>query len=248
MASIGQTIAGPRFYEADEWFDRQKVYLDSLESQLRGLAKAIDTVIKHRAEVAVATGEFGQTISDLATSDLGKQLSHSLSSLANVESKAQERQQVQNEQDMVTIMSTADEYARLINSVRLAFTSRIRTYHSWQNADQDVKRAKQAHEKGRAQGRASSHSLSFIGEAERRALDAKQDFDRASRLVKTEVARFEQERIEDFRDSLQAFLSGMIDRQKELLAGWEAYQQQLLKKVAPQAPHLPQNEEQAAFT
>lgn len=47
-------------------------------------------------------------------------------------------------------------------------------------------------------------------------MEAKQDFDRASRLVKTEVARFEQERVEDFRDSLQAFLNGMIDRQKEV--------------------------------
>lgn len=66
MASIGQTIAGPRYYETDEvtplshwttrqnltthqWFDRQKIYLDSLESQLRGLVKAIDFVTKHRA-------------------------------------------------------------------------------------------------------------------------------------------------------------------------------------------------------
>jgi sorting nexin-1/2 len=47
-------------------------------------------------------------------------------------------------------------------------------------------------------------------------LDAKQEFDQASRIVKTELARFEQERVEDFRDSLQAFLSGMIDRQKEV--------------------------------
>jgi Vps5 C terminal like len=60
-----------------------------------------------------------------------------------------------------------------------------------------------------------SHLLGGI-QAERRALDTKQDFDKASRLVKTEVARFEQERIEDFRDSLQAFLSGMIDRQKQV--------------------------------
>jgi len=32
-----------------KWFDRQKIYLDSLESQLRGLAKAIELVAKHRA-------------------------------------------------------------------------------------------------------------------------------------------------------------------------------------------------------
>ena len=48
MATIGQTIAGPRFYETDEWFDKQKAYLDSLELQLRGLVKLIDLVSKQR--------------------------------------------------------------------------------------------------------------------------------------------------------------------------------------------------------
>lgn len=57
--------------------------------------------------------------------------------------------------------------------------------------------------------------FSFL-QAERRALDAKQEFDQVSRLVKSEVARFEQERIEDFKNSLEAFLDGMISRQKEV--------------------------------
>ena len=34
-----------------KWFDRQKAYLDSLESQLRGLVKAIELVAKHRTGV-----------------------------------------------------------------------------------------------------------------------------------------------------------------------------------------------------
>jgi sorting nexin-1/2 len=144
MASIGQTIAGPRFYETDEvkfieiysvlyhlkhyqWFDRQKAYLDSLESQLRGLAKAIELVAKCRSgkkthmfllhrlltiyvELAAATGEFSQTVSDLSSSDVGKQLSHSLAGLADVERKAQELQSKQSQQDMVTLMSTGNIY------------------------------------------------------------------------------------------------------------------------------------------
>ena len=48
MATLGQSIAGPRFYETDEWFDKQKGYLDSLEVQLRGLVKSIDLVSKQR--------------------------------------------------------------------------------------------------------------------------------------------------------------------------------------------------------
>jgi sorting nexin-1/2 len=35
-----------------QWFDRQKVYLDVLESQLRGLAKAIDVVSRQRNGVS----------------------------------------------------------------------------------------------------------------------------------------------------------------------------------------------------
>ncbi|EMD38937.1 hypothetical protein CERSUDRAFT_47356, partial [Gelatoporia subvermispora B] len=220
MASIGQSVIGPRFYETDEWFDRQKAYLDSLESQLRGLVKAIDTVSRHRSEVAAATGEFAQTVSDLASSDVGQQLSASLAGLADVERKAQDLQNAQAQEDTITILSTADEYARLINSVRMAFTSRIRTYHAWQQADSQAKRAKQQHETTRAQGKMTAdqipRSLSQVAEAERRALDAKTDFEQVSRLVKTEVARFEQERIEDFKSSLEAFLDGMITRQKQV--------------------------------
>ncbi|RDB20924.1 Vacuolar protein sorting-associated protein vps5 [Hypsizygus marmoreus] len=235
IASIGQTITGPRFHETDEWFDRQKAYLDSLESQLRGLVKAIEVGAKQRSELAAATGEFVQTVSDLSSSDVGKQLSYSLAGLAEVERKAQDLQSSQSDQDMVTLMGTVDEYSRLISSVRLAFNSRVRTHHAWRQADSDLLRTKQAHEKNRAQGRIPTERLGFslsqIADAERRALDAKHEFDQVSKLIKSEVARFEQERIEDFKNSLHAFLEGMISKQKELIAGWENYQQMLLKRV-----------------
>jgi hypothetical protein len=157
MASIGQSITGPRFVETDEvllqvtlmlswlrlsqWFDRQKAHLEVLESQLRGLVKAIEVVSKHRCglsftdlihkgyinpvdtELASATGEFAQTVSDLAASDLGKSVSHSLEALAELERKAQETESAQTRADQTTLLSTADEYARLVSSVRVRFCS-----------------------------------------------------------------------------------------------------------------------------
>lgn len=236
MASIGQTLAGPRFHETDEWFDKQRAYLDGLESQLRGLVKSIEIVAKQRAELAVATGEFATAITDLSVSDIGKQLEQSLASMADVQRKAEEVQSIQSQQDIMTLLATADEYSRLINSVRMAFNSRTRTYTAWQNADADVRRVKQNHERLRAQGRLPtdriSHTVSQISEAERRALDAKHEFDQCSKLIKSEMARFEQERVEDFKIALQSLLDGMISRQKELIATWEDYQQVLLKRVA----------------
>lgn len=66
----------------------------------------------------------------------------------------------------------------------------------------------------------SDPSMNYLilisNKAERRSLEAKHEFDHASKLIKSEVARFEQERVEDFKDSLQRFLDGMISRQKEV--------------------------------
>ncbi len=114
MATIGQTITGPKFYETDEWFDKQKSYLDSLETQLRGLVKAIDSISKQRTEIALVAGEFSAAIADLATSEvgLGSQLAGELAGLAAVEKKAQEMQDKQANEDQMTLMSTGELYSR----------------------------------------------------------------------------------------------------------------------------------------
>lgn len=75
-------------------------------------------------ELTGATGEFAQNLSDLASSDVGKQLSQSLAALAEVQRKAQDLQAAQADQDMATLMATADEYSRLIHSVRVGLYSR----------------------------------------------------------------------------------------------------------------------------
>lgn len=64
--------------------------------------------------------------------------------------------------------------------------------------------------------------LSFLCEAERasqaekRANDTKREFEEVSKLLRTELLRFEQERVEDFKDSLEEFLEGMISKQKKV--------------------------------
>jgi sorting nexin-1/2 len=68
--------------------------------------KAIDLVAKQRSELAAATGEFAQTITDLSACDVEKQLAHSLAAMADVGKKGQELQSTQSRQDIVTLMST----------------------------------------------------------------------------------------------------------------------------------------------
>jgi sorting nexin-1/2 len=79
--------------------------------------------LTRRAELASAVGEFAQIVSDLASSDLGQSLSQLLEALAELEHKAQETESSQARADQATLLSTADEYARLVNSVRVSVTA-----------------------------------------------------------------------------------------------------------------------------
>ena len=62
-------------------------------------------------------------------------------------------------------------------------------------------------------------------------LDAKREFEQVSCLVKSKVARFEQERIEDFKKSFKHLFDGMITYQEETIRVREAFHQLLLKKI-----------------
>ena len=66
--------------------------------------------------------------------------------------------------------------------------------------------------------------------------------------MKSEVARFEKERIDDFKKALEAFLEGMIERQKELIASWEGLQQILLRRVGGGQQQSQQQQQGAVLT
>ncbi|KAF8315352.1 Vps5-domain-containing protein [Clavulina sp. PMI_390] len=237
MATIGNTITGPKFYETDEWFDKKKGYLDALESQLKGLAKAFEAVAKQRAETLPVIGELAEALSVLGSSDLSKQLSSSLTSLAELERKSKDVMEQHTKHDLETILGTVDEYLRMISSVRLAFTSRQKLFYAWKAAEAEMTRVRSTHEKTLRQRGMDRQSIlplqREIESADSKAHDARSEFEKSTKLIKAEVARFEHERVMEFKAALEAFLDGMIDQQNEVIEAWEGYQQVLLKRVGP---------------
>ena len=128
------------------------------------------------AELASAVSEFAQAVGDLAASELGKYVSHLLETLAELERKA-ETESAHARADQVTMLSTTEEYMRLVNSVRASVMNRfysiprvdLSAHHrwqlvrrceriTWQNAYANLHRVKHAHrdERNRAQGKAAA--------------------------------------------------------------------------------------------
>ncbi|TXT16015.1 hypothetical protein VHUM_00518 [Vanrija humicola] len=234
---------GPRYVEQDDWFDQKKLYLDHLETQLKGMSKSLDVASKARLELANTVGEFSDAAQTLAESDLGAAMCAALGRLAELTKKERTFGEEQATSDVAQLLNLADEYVRFIGSVRLAFASRVRAYHTAQAADKEVQRVRLAREKARQQGKLADRaaaSLAELGEAERRSRDAAADFEGQSKLVKAEFARFERERVDEFRKTLTIHLDGQIARQRELVTAWEDYHAMLLKMV-----HRAQQQQQA---
>ena len=118
----------------------------------------------------------------------------------------------------------------------MSFASRLRCYTSWQNAEAELRRIKQNHEKARAQGRITQdrigYSLAQIADvifiqfpkwyqltclkAERKASSSRNEFERCSQVIKSEMNRFELDRIRDFKKSMKSFVDGIIRRQTQV--------------------------------
>jgi sorting nexin-1/2 len=91
-----------------KWFDTKKAYLDGLETQLKGLVRAMETVAKQRAELSLGLGEFVEMVEALSGTDISNQLAGTLQNLAEVQSKAKKLQDDQAQQDAVTFAGTGE--------------------------------------------------------------------------------------------------------------------------------------------
>jgi hypothetical protein len=72
-------------------------------------------------------------------------------------------------------------------------------------------------------------------QADRRSRDTAAEFETVSRLVKMEFARFERERVDEFKRVMERHLEGQIKRQAEMVGAWEEYHAVVLRMVEKSA-------------
>ena len=113
-------LGGPKFVETDEWFERQKGFLDSLESQLRLTVKAINALAQQRKEFAQQTSEFSSAMMVLSTSSLSRAISTCFAGLGEVQRRANEIAEVQSDADVREIGTVIYEHERVVGSVRVS--------------------------------------------------------------------------------------------------------------------------------
>ncbi|KAJ1329277.1 sorting nexin-1/2 [Microdochium nivale] len=232
LGSLGISMGSSnKFVEQDDWFHDRRVYLDALENQLKGLMKSMDSMVMQRRAMSEAAGDFSSSLHALSTVELSPTLSGPLEALSDLQLTIRDIYDRQAQQDVLTFGITIDEYVRLIGSVKQAFQQRQKAFYSWHNAEAELQKRKTTQDKLLRQGKSQQDRLNQVSaevtDAERKVHQARLLFDDMGRLMRVELDRFEREKVEDFKGSVETFLESAVEAQKELIEKWETFLMQL---------------------
>ncbi|KUI57968.1 Vacuolar protein sorting-associated protein vps5 [Cytospora mali] len=231
FSSLGLGGSSSKFVEQDDWFHDRRVYLDALENQLKGLLKAMDTMVGQRKQMAEAAGDFSASLHALSTVELSPSLSGPLEALSDLQITIRDVYDRQAQQDVLTFGIIIEEYIRLIGSVKQAFGQRQKAFYAWHAAESEMQKRKANQDKLLRQGKSQQDRLNQVSaevaDAERKVHQAHLLFEDMGRLLRQELDRFEREKVEDFKSGVETFLESSVEAQKELIEKWETFLLQL---------------------
>ncbi|TKY87952.1 hypothetical protein EX895_003048 [Sporisorium graminicola] len=216
------------FEETDEWFNEQRVYLDSLENALKGMVKSVSALSNQRKYMVQATHDLAQVLTTLSGSSLSRSLSTCFAGLAEVKRRAMELEDLQAEADVRQLGTTMYEYERVVGSVRKAFKVRTEVWAKSARHTDELRKARARFDKYKSANPSSAGPqfqslLAEVTEAETKALDAQRLFDTVSHRCKDEMERLDLERVLDFKRVVGEWLTDMIVRQEEVVEEWVRY-------------------------
>ncbi|KAI8985457.1 Vps5 C terminal like-domain-containing protein, partial [Pilobolus umbonatus] len=233
MRSFSETISNAatspfsKFIETDEWFGTRREQLDALEGQLKALLKSVEGVVKQRRELGSATFDFGESMSPLSLAEPNQNLSKHLSILGEIQKKMKGLHEQQAQYDIITLENTIDEYIRIIGSIRIAFNARVKVFQAYQQAEAEYQKKSGLFEKLKIQQKNKTDKVQSyqqeLNEMKERVDELQGEYEDISKLIKSELDRFDKEKVEDFRDSVENFLRGMIEHQKQIIRLWQTY-------------------------
>lgn len=222
--------------EPDEYFIQKKEYIESLEHNLRVFYKSIELINNQRQEMAGLVDEISLTIDELASLEILKITTDLLSSFSDVQLKLKENLDRINLQDQLTLGFTIEEYLRIIGSIKYVFESRSKIYQQYYNFNQEyIKKQAQLNKlnkKFKVQNDKASNLNFEVDKLRAKVQTFEKKFHLISETIKSELERFEFEKIDDFRNSVEIFIESSIESQKEAIELWETfYERENLSKI-----------------
>ncbi|KAL9986700.1 hypothetical protein ACROYT_G000881 [Oculina patagonica] len=152
-------------------------------------------------------------------------LSRALSQLAEVEEKIEQLHIQQADSDFYVLAELLKDYIGLIQAVKASFHERVRAYSNWQHAQQMLTKKREALVKLELASKNEKlpQAQEEVKEWEQKVEKGEEDFGKISKMIQKEMARFEKNRVKDFRESMIKYLEAMMESQQQLIKYWEGF-------------------------
>lgn len=224
---VGETVNKITYKmdESDTWFEEKTSQIDSLDIQLRALHSAVDTLTNQRKELATCTGATARSIAVLGHGEPGASLGRALAQLAETLEKVEVIRKAQSNSDLYQFGEMLRDYVALIGAIKDVFHERVKVFQNWQHAQMmlNKKREQKARLEQSSRTDKTSQAATEVIEWEAKVDRGQLEFDNISKMIKKEIERFEQVRVEDFKRQLTEYLEAMLQHQNQLIKYWESF-------------------------
>ncbi|SGZ51301.1 CIC11C00000001729 [Sungouiella intermedia] len=173
------------------------------------------------------TEEISSTIDALADLEILKTTSDLLGEFAEVHLKLRENLDRVNLLDQLTLGFTIEEYLRIIGSVKSVFEARSKIYQQYITYKNDLTKKQESLDKLNSKYKSSVDKINLltfeVDKLKQKVTQFEKSFNNISDTIKSEIDKFEMDKIEDFRNSVEIFIESSIESQKQSIELWETF-------------------------
>ncbi|KAH0539525.1 sorting nexin-2 isoform X2 [Cotesia glomerata] len=211
--------------ESDGWFEEKTAQIDSLDTQLRALHSAVETLTNQRHELANCTGASAKSIAVLGHGEVGVSLGRALAQLAETLEKVEVVRRAQSNSDLYQFGEMLRDYVALIGAIKDVFHERVKVFQNWQHAQMMLNKKREQKARLEQAGRSdkTTQAATEVIDWEAKVDRGQEEFDNISKMIKKEVERFEVLRVDDFKKQLTEYLETMLQHQNQLIKHWESF-------------------------
>ncbi|KAI5642898.1 PX domain-containing protein [Phthorimaea operculella] len=238
---VGETVnkITYRMDESDSWFEERSARIEALETCLRRLYGACESLANERRELetclrrlygaceslanerrelGVRTHDASRACAALSGADPHAPLSRALSHLADLHEKVEQLRIEQSNTDYYVLTEHIKDYLGLIGAIKDVFHERVKVFQNWQHAQMQLTKRRENKAKAELANRpdkaeqASQEIIEWESKVER----GQQEFDQISRVIKKELERWEEIRLNDLRATVLKYLEEHVKHQAQI--------------------------------
>jgi sorting nexin-1/2 len=200
-------------------------YADAMETQVTAVHKHSKRFIERHRALAGSMSGFGLSLTQLANceAEINASLAKSLSTMGMCVDRMSNLYDEQASREGAAFEEPMRDYIRMIGQCKQAVGARAAALASLNEAARSLALKRERHEKLR--GRSSKDEVVGQAAAEVREAEAvhsiaKQEYETVAARVDSEMARFQREKLADFKQMLVGFVTLQLEYSKRIQSAW----------------------------